>query len=112
VRSAFAPCALASKFGVYLEKERLSPFHSTEVNFLVEMAPSSFSKNIKKYPLVRSDTKMKVAWRWSFRLSCRALNVALPPIVHPMTVLRAFLVVLPCISITISFGNSASSSRL
>ncbi len=48
VRSASAPCALASKFGVYLEKDRLSPLHSTVVNFLVDIAPFSFSKKIKK----------------------------------------------------------------
>jgi hypothetical protein len=39
---------LASKFGVYLEKERLSPLYSTVVSFLVDMAPSSFSKRIRK----------------------------------------------------------------
>jgi hypothetical protein len=48
VRSAYAPCALASKFGVYLEKERLSLLHSTIISFLVDMAPFSFSKRIKK----------------------------------------------------------------
>ncbi|CAM6013461.1 unnamed protein product [Sphagnum balticum] len=47
-RSASAPYALASKLGVYLEKERLSPLHSTVVSFLVDMAPSSFSKKIRK----------------------------------------------------------------
>lgn len=48
VRSASAPCVLASKFGVYLEKERLSSLHSIVVSFLVDMAPSSFSKRIRK----------------------------------------------------------------
>jgi hypothetical protein len=50
--------------------------------------------------------------RWSFRHSWRSLNVALPPKVHPITVLLTFLVALPCISITISVGNSTYSSRL
>jgi len=36
------------KSGENLEKERLSPLQSTVVNFLVAMAPSSFSKEIKK----------------------------------------------------------------
>lgn len=112
VRSASATYALESKFGLYLEKDRLSPFHSTEASFLVEVAPSSSLKRIRKKPLVRSVVEMKVAGRWSFKLSCSALKDALPPSVRPITVLRAFLAVLPCISITISFGNSTSSSRL
>jgi len=33
---------------MYLEKESLSPLHSTFVSFLVDMAPSSFSKRIRK----------------------------------------------------------------
>ncbi|CAK9201322.1 unnamed protein product [Sphagnum troendelagicum] len=48
VKSASAPCAFAPKPGKNLEKERLSPLHSTVVSFLVEMAPSSFSKRIRK----------------------------------------------------------------
>jgi len=112
VRSVSAPCALESKFGLYLEKDRLNMFQSTEASFLVEVAPSSSSKRIRKYPLVRSVVETKVAGRWSFKLSYSALKDALPPNVHPIMVLRAFLAVLPCILITISFGNSASSSRL
>lgn len=61
---------------------------------------------------MRNIAEMKVAGKWSFRLSCSALKVALPPSIRPMTVLCAFLATLPCISITISFWNSASSSRL
>jgi hypothetical protein len=38
------------------------------------MAPSSFSKRIKKKPLVRSVTETKVAGRWSFRHSWSALR--------------------------------------
>jgi hypothetical protein len=48
VRNASAPCALESKSGENLEKERLSPLQSTVVNFLVAIAPSSFSKEIRK----------------------------------------------------------------
>ncbi len=48
VRSASAPYVLASKFGKYLEKKRLSPLHSTVVSFLIDMVPSSFSKRIRK----------------------------------------------------------------
>ncbi len=50
--------------------------------------------------------------RWSFRHSWKPLNVALLPRVRPITVLRAFLATLPCISNTMSMGNSASSSKL
>jgi hypothetical protein len=60
---------LVSKFGVYLEKERLSPLHSTAVSFLVAMAPSSFSKRILKYHRVNSVAEMKETGRWSFRHS-------------------------------------------
>ncbi len=48
VRSASTPCAFASKSGENLEKERLSSLHSIVVSFLVEMAPSSLSKRIRK----------------------------------------------------------------
>jgi hypothetical protein len=48
VRRASAPCALALIFGLYLEKERLSPLHSTVVSFLVDMVLSSLSKTIRK----------------------------------------------------------------
>jgi len=48
MKSASAPCAFASKFGENLEKEKLSPLHFTVVSFLVQMAPSSFSKRIRK----------------------------------------------------------------
>ncbi len=48
VKSASTPYAFASKSGENLEKERPSPLHSTVVSFLVEMAPSSFSKRIRK----------------------------------------------------------------
>jgi hypothetical protein len=48
VKSASAPYALESKSGENLEKERLSPLKSTVVSFLVAMAPSSFSKRIRK----------------------------------------------------------------
>ncbi|CAK9262372.1 unnamed protein product [Sphagnum jensenii] len=112
VRSASAPYALASKPGVYLEKDKLRPLHSTEVSFLVAIAPSSFSKKIRKYPLVSKVPEMKDTERWSFRHSCRVLNVALPPNVRPTTVRRAFLAALPCILSTNSSVNSASSSKL
>lgn len=59
VRSAFAPYALASKLGAYLEKDKLKPLHSTEVSFLVALAPSSFSKSMKKYPLVSNVVEVK-----------------------------------------------------
>jgi len=48
VRSASAPYTLASKSGENLEKERPSLLHSTVVSFLVEIAPSLFSKRIRK----------------------------------------------------------------
>jgi hypothetical protein len=48
VRSVSTPSVLPSKFDEYLEKERLNPLHSTVVSFLVDMAPSSFSKKIRK----------------------------------------------------------------
>ncbi len=112
VRSASAPCALASKLDVYLEKDKLSSLHSTEVNFLVAIAPFSFSKRIRKYPLVSNVAEMKDTGRWSFRHSCKVLNVALPLNVRPITVRRAFLAALPYILSTISSGNSASSSKL
>ncbi len=86
VKSASAPCALESKFGLYLEKDRLSPFHSTEASFLVEVAPSSSSKRIREKPLVRNVVETKVAGKWSFKLSCSALKDALPPSVRPITV--------------------------
>jgi hypothetical protein len=96
---------------VYLEKERLSPLHSTVVSFLVEITPS-FSKRIRKYPLVKRVVEMNKAGRWSFKHSYRALKVILPPKVHPITVMQVFLATLLCISITMSVGNSASSCKL
>jgi hypothetical protein len=59
MRSVSAPYALASKFGVYLEKDRLRPLHSTEVSFFVAITPSSFSKRMRKYPLVNNVAEMK-----------------------------------------------------
>jgi hypothetical protein len=44
------------------------------------MAPSSFSKTIKKKPLVRSVTETKVAGRWSFRHSWSALRSLFLPV--------------------------------
>jgi len=112
IRSASAPCALVSKSGENLEKERLSPLQSTVVSFLVAIAPSSLSKRIRKYPLVKIVVEAKEVGRWSFRHSWRALNEAFPPNVRPITVLRAFFIVAPSNSITISVGNSASNSIL
>ncbi len=79
---------------------------------MVAIAPSSLSKRIRKYPLVKIVVEAKEVGRWSFRHSGRALNEALPPNVRPITVLRAFFAGAPCISITISVGNSASNSIL
>jgi len=81
------------------------------VRFLAAIAPSSFLKRIKKYPLVRSVVETKEEGKWSFKHSWRALNEALPPKVCPMTVLRAFLVAAPCISKTNSEGKSASKTK-
>ncbi len=67
VRSASAPWALASKSGENLEKERLSPLQSTMVNFLVAIAPSSLSKRIRKYPLVKRVVEAKEVGKCSFR---------------------------------------------
>ncbi len=63
VRSASAPWALASKSGENLEKERLSSLQSTVVSFLVAIAPSSLSKRIRKYPLVKSVVEVKEVGR-------------------------------------------------
>ncbi len=63
VRSASAPWALASKSGENLEKERLSSLQSTVVSFLVAIAPSSLSKRIRKYPLVKSVVEAKEVGR-------------------------------------------------
>ncbi len=112
VRSASAPCALALKLDVNLEKDKLSPLHSTEVNFLVALAPSSFSNRIRKYPLVSNVAEVKDTRRWSFKHSCKVLNVVLPPNVRPIIVWRIFFAALLCISSTNSSGNSASSSKL
>jgi len=112
VRSASAPCALTSKPGVNLEKDKLSLLHSTEVSFLVALTPSSFSKRIRKYPLVSNVAEVKDTRRWSFRHSCKVLNVTFPPSVRPITVRCAFFAALLCISSTNSSGNSASSSKL
>ncbi len=97
---------------MYLENERLSLVHSTAVSFLVAMAMSSFLKRILKYPHVSSMAEMKEAGRWSFKHSWRALKVALPLRVLPITVLRTFLVAFSCISNTMSVGKSASNSKL
>jgi hypothetical protein len=45
---ASAPCTLESKFGTYLENERLRPLHSTAVIFLMALAPSSSTKRTSK----------------------------------------------------------------
>ncbi len=76
------------------------------------IAPSSLSKRIKKYPLVKSVVETKEEGKWSFKHSWRALNEALPPKVRPMTVLRAFLAAAPCISKTNSEGKSAFKTKL
>ncbi len=111
VRSASAPCAFASKSGENRENERLSPLQSTVVSFLVAMAPSSFSKRIKKLALVKRVVEEKDMGRCNFRHSWRALNDALPPRVRPITILRAFLATLPYISNTISVGNSRGAAQ-
>jgi hypothetical protein len=82
------------------------------VSFLVAIAPSSLSKRIKKYPLVRSVVETKEEGKWNFKHSWRALNEAFPPKVRPMTVLRAFLAAAPYISKTNSEGKSASKTKL
>jgi len=74
--------------------------------------PSSLSKRIKKYPLVRSVVETKEEGKWSFKHSWRALNEALPPKVRPMTVMRTFSTTAPCISKTNSEGKSASKTKL
>jgi hypothetical protein len=38
----------ASRFGMYMEKERFKPLHSIVVIFLVAFAPSSSVKRISK----------------------------------------------------------------
>ncbi len=69
VRNASTPCTLASNPGAYLEKDRLRPLHSTEVSFLVALAPSSFSKSMRKYPLVSRVAEVKEIGRCSFKHS-------------------------------------------
>ncbi len=53
-----APCTLASKFGMYQEKERFKLLHSTVVIFLANLAPSSSVKNTSKKPLVSKMTNV------------------------------------------------------
>ncbi len=69
IRSASAPYALALKSGENLEKERLSPLQSIVVSFLVAIAPSSLSKRIRKYTLVKSVVEAEEVGRWSFKHS-------------------------------------------
>jgi hypothetical protein len=63
IRSASAPWALASKSGENLEKERVSPLQSTMVSFLVAFAPSSQSKRIRNYLLVKRVVEAKEVGR-------------------------------------------------
>ncbi len=96
---------------MYREKDRPRPHHSIAASRLVALAPSSLSKSTSKYPLVRRDTELKGVGRWSLRQSNKALNVALPPRVLPMTVRLAFFAALSCISTTKSVGKSAYISN-
>ncbi len=109
---ASAPWELASKFGIYREKERHKPLQSTAVRHLVALAPSSSSNKISKYPLVRRAIKTRGPGRCNLRQSSSVLKVALPPRVLPITVLLAFLVAFSCIMSTNSFGKSALISKL
>ncbi len=90
VRSISAPCSLGLKFVVYFEKERAQPLHSTATSFLVALAPSSFSKKISKYPLVRRVIVEKGVGRWNLRQSYSVLKEALLPSVLSITVLCVF----------------------
>ncbi len=47
-----APYTLASKFGMYQDKERFKLLHSIVVIFLANLAPSSSVKKTSKKPLV------------------------------------------------------------
>jgi hypothetical protein len=76
------------------------------------LAPSSFSKRISKYPLVRRVVVTKGAGRCNLRQSTRSLCEVLPPNVLPITVLRALCAAHFCISSTISSGKTASISRV
>ncbi len=64
-----APCTLVSKFGMYREKERFKPLHSTAVIFMVDLAPSSSVKSTSKKPLVSKVTDVYEAGRCSLRQS-------------------------------------------
>jgi hypothetical protein len=64
---------LGLKFVEYFEKERAHPLHSTAASLLVALAPSSSSKRISKYPLVRRVIVEKGVGRWSLRQSSRSL---------------------------------------
>ncbi len=64
-----ALCTLASKFGMYQEKERFKLLHSTAVIFLAYLAPSSSVKSNSKKPLVSKVIDVYEAGRCSLRQS-------------------------------------------
>ncbi len=87
------------------------PFHSTAMIFRVVLAPS-FEKSALKNPCVSRVADIKEVDRCSFRQLWKTLIVGLLPMIRPMTILRAFLATLSCISTTIFDENSTSSFKL
>ncbi len=64
-----ASYTLASKFGMYQEKERFKLLHSTSVIFLANLAPSSSMKRASKKLLVSKVTNVYEVGKYSLRQS-------------------------------------------
>ncbi len=67
------------------------PLHSTKVIFQVVLAPFSFENKASKKSCVNKVAETKKVNRWSFKQLFKILIVNLPPMVRPVTILRAFL---------------------